>query len=286
MSQSVRITVLVEDTAGSRGLLGEHGLAFWIEAGSKRALFDTGQGMALEHNARHLKVALDSADAIVLSHGHYDHTGGLGQALKAAPQAKVFAHPAAFQTKRERNDNGTARDVGMPQLDEDEARKKAGDLAWTNQPMEIYAGLFVTGEIPRTTEFEDTGGPFFLDEQCREPDSLIDDQAMFFESAAGTVVLLGCAHAGVINTLQYIRQLTDNRPIYAAMGGMHLVNASQERIDRTTEALRQLNIVCLAPGHCTGTVATAKLWAVLPGKCLPCHAGAIIGFEAPQSGRY
>ena len=284
--RTIRVTVLVDDTAGGRGLLGEHGLAFWVEAGPKRVLFDTGQGMALEHNARALEVPLESADAIVLSHGHYDHTGGLGQALRIAPQAKVLAHPAAFHTKRERNDDGTARDVGMSQLGEDEVRTKAGDLVWTRGPTEVCDGVFVTGEIPRVTGFEDTGGPFFLDGQCREPDPLIDDQAMFFEAAAGTVVLLGCAHAGVINTLRYIRQLTLNRPIHAVMGGMHLVNASRERIDRTVEALRQFNAACLAPAHCTGTAATAKLAAALAGKCLPCHTGASTEFESPHPDGY
>lgn len=108
-------TVLVDDIAAGRGLLGEHGAAFWVEAGPKRVLFDTGQGMTLEHNARHLEIPLGSADAIVLSHGHYDHAGGLAHAVKAAPQARVFAHPSAFQRKYEQNDDGTATEFGVPQ---------------------------------------------------------------------------------------------------------------------------------------------------------------------------
>lgn len=281
MSQPVRITVLAENTAGGRGLLGEHGLAFWVEAGPKRILFDTGQGMALQHNSQHLEIPLESADAIVLSHGHYDHTGGLAQAVGVAPQAKVFAHPDAFHTKYEQDDDGTARDVGIPLLDENEVRKKAGDLIWTNQPTEICDGVFVTGEIPRATEFEDTGGQFFLDEGSQQPDPLIDDQAMFFEAAAGTVVLLGCAHAGVINTLRHIRQLTDNRRIHAAMGAMHLVNASPERVDRTVESLEQFGIDLLAPAHCTGMAALIKLWTTFPDRCFPCVVGTAMEFERP-----
>lgn len=282
VSQPVRITVLAENTVAGRGLLGEHGLAFWVEVGPKQVLFDTGQGMALEQNARHLEIPLESANAIVLSHGHYDHTGGLTQALKAGPKAKVFAHPAAFQRKYGRNDDGTARDVGIPLLDENKARKKVSELVWTNQPTEICDGMFVTGEIPRTTDFEDTGGPFFLDEGCQQPDPLIDDQAMYFETVAGTVVLLGCAHSGVVNTLQYVRQLTDDRPIHTVIGGMHLINASPERIDRTVEAIRKLGVDCLAPAHCTGMPATMKLWTAIPGKCIPCTAGTTMQFERPQ----
>ena len=282
MNQPVHITILVENTAAGRGLLGEHGLAFWIEAGHRRILFDTGQGVVLKQNAQHLEIPLASADAIVLSHGHYDHTGGLAQALKVAPQAKVFAHPGAFQAKYQRNDDGTVRDVGMPLLNEDGVRKKAGDLIWTNQPTEICDGVFVTGEIPRISDFEDTGGPFFLDEGCQQPDPLIDDQAMFFESSLGTVVLLGCAHAGVVNTLQYIQQLTDKRPIHAVMGGMHLVNASPERIDRTVKAIRKLGVDCLAPAHCTGMVAMARLWMEYPDRCRHCGVGTTMEFERPQ----
>ena len=97
--QEATITVLVEDTAGSPGLIGEHGLSLWIDTGRHRVLFDTGQGPALAPNARALNVNLGEADAIVLSHGHYDHTGGLPAAMQAAPAAKLFLHPAALERK-------------------------------------------------------------------------------------------------------------------------------------------------------------------------------------------
>ncbi|MBW2321807.1 MAG: MBL fold metallo-hydrolase, partial [Deltaproteobacteria bacterium] len=100
-------------------------------------------------------------------------------------------------------------------MNEKSVRKLAGDVIFTNKPTQIADRLFITGEIPRVTEFEDTGGPFFVDEECIKCDPFLDDQALFFESSRGIVVLLGCAHAGVINTLLYIQQLTHGKPIHA-----------------------------------------------------------------------
>jgi len=274
-----RITVLVENTAGGHDLLAEHGLAFWIEFGRDRVLFDTGQGDVLSGNARKLGVRLELADAVVLSHGHYDHTGGLADVLQTRPRPKVYAHPAAFQSKYARNTDGTVHDIGMPSLDESKVRETVHELIWTNGPTEICPGLFVTGEIPRLTDFEDTGGPFFLDEQCHQPDPLVDDQAVFFDSSEGTVVLLGCAHAGVINTLQYIRQLTHNKPTHVVMGGMHLVNASRERIHRTIESLESFEIDLLGPAHCTGMIATTELWTAFADKCMTCAVGTTMEFK-------
>ena len=279
MSQSIRVTTLVENTARGVGILAEHGLAFWIEIGRRHVLFDTGQGMALCHNAERLGVPLASADAIVLSHGHFDHTGGLADALGQAAEAKVYAHPAAFDAKYARNDDGTARDIRMPLKDAVAVREVAAELVETCGPAEVVKGLFVTGEAPRETEFEDTGGPFFLDEKCREPDPLIDDQAMFFETSEGIVVLLGCAHAGVVNTLRYVQRLTDGKPIHTVAGGMHLAGASDERIERTVDAFRELGIQFMGPAHCTGMAPTAALWSAFPGQCFPCATGTRMEFE-------
>ena len=279
MDSDVKITVVVENTAGWRGTLGEHGLAFWVEAGPRRVLFDTGQGHVLLRNAEQLGVPLDSAEALVLSHGHYDHTGGLRDALNAAQSPSVYVHPAAFERKYACIDAGKAYEIGMPDMDEAAVRAQAGQLVFTKEPVEVLDGLFVTGEVPRVTEFEDTGGPFFIDSECRQPDPLVDDQAMFFDTAEGVVVLLGCAHAGVVNTLRHVRELTGGRPIRAVAGGMHLAAASEDRMTRTIAALRELDVEGLGPAHCTGAPATAALWAAFPGRCLPCNAGTRMVFE-------
>jgi len=276
---TVQIVTLVEDTARDRDLLAEHGLAFWIDAGSKDILFDTGQGGVLLNNAQRLDVYLKAVDAVVLSHGHYDHTGGLDAILNVVPQVKVYAHPAAFLPKYGRNKDKTCRHTGIPSLNEQEIRRKADDVISTQGPTEICDGLIVTGQIPRRTDFEDTGGPFFTDKQCKEPDSLPDDQALFFETSQGTVVVLGCAHAGVVNTLRYIRELTGNKPIRAVIGGMHLLTASPQRLQATADAFEQYNIQLIAPAHCTGTKATAYFWSRFADRCVECTTGSRFVFE-------
>lgn len=278
--EKIRITVLVENTVDGQGLLAEHGLAFWIEAGSRYILFDTGQGGVLVNNAYRLGLSLSRIDTIVLSHGHYDHTGGLADALRGNRPTAIYAHADALKPKFARNQDGTSRSIGIPDIPQQALDQRRDRLVLIEKPTPLFNGLIATGPVPRVTDFEDTGGPFFLDARCEQPDPLADDQALFFvDSAQGTVVLLGCAHAGVINTLRYVQQLTGGRPIHAVLGGMHLVGASPERLKRTIDELRKMNIDRLGPAHCTGRAATVALWNALPDQCVPCHVGTKFQFD-------
>ena len=281
MKQPIRITCLVDNTASRDDLVAEHGLAVWIDFGDRRLLFDTGQGQALPHNADALGIDLAAADAVVLSHGHYDHTGALGSVLARAPRVKVHAHPSVLLQKYSRRRGGRTRSISMPEPTAEVLGSRGDLVVWTNEPTEVFPGVWVTGQVPRSTAYEDVGGPFFLDARCKCPDLLDDDQALFFDTAAGTAVVCGCSHAGVVNTLQYIRGLTGERPVAAVVGGMHLRSASPMRIRRTVRALRKLRVGRLAPCHCTGEAATAALSAAFPGRCESFAAGESMEFNRP-----
>jgi 7,8-dihydropterin-6-yl-methyl-4-(beta-D-ribofuranosyl)aminobenzene 5'-phosphate synthase len=278
MTESICVTTLVENTVHQRGLKAEHGLAFHIQFGGRSVLFDTGQSDLLLHNAGLLGLDLRGLDAIVLSHGHYDHCGGLKTAWSLSPACRLHLHPAAVEAKFSANAEGVARFIGMPD-DAREIAQASATTIWTRGLTEVVPGLFATGEIPRQTNFEDVGGRFFLDERCQKPDPLVDDQALFFESQGGLVVLLGCAHAGVVNTLLQIERLTGGKRIHAVLGGMHLLNASPERLAATVESLRQRKIPLLVPAHCTGWAALARLWESFPGRCASPGAGQRFAFE-------
>ena len=281
MEHTIVVTTLVENSVHARGLPAEHGLAFHLQAGPRSLLFDTGQSDLLVKNARSLRVNLAAVAAIALSHGHNDHTGGLQVAREAAPQARLFLHPASLAPKFAGNPDNTGRPIGMDEANAKAIRAAPNAVVWTSQPTELLEGIFVTGGIPRRNAFEDTGGRFFLDAACTQPDPLKDDQALFFDTAEGLVVLMGCGHAGVVNTLEYIRQLTSGRPIHAVLGGLHLLNASSQRMEKTLEAFRRLDIQRLASGHCTGLAAQAQLWTAFPEHCSICAVGARWVFQRP-----
>jgi 7,8-dihydropterin-6-yl-methyl-4-(beta-D-ribofuranosyl)aminobenzene 5'-phosphate synthase len=279
MTDTLNIVVLVENSVHTGGLRAEHGLSWLLETGPHRVLFDTGQTDIFLENAASLNTPLSGLDAIALSHGHYDHTGGLASACRVSPGVPVFLHPDALQPKFTANADGSSRFIGMPEASRRALAENPGRIVLTSGCRELVPGLFVTGVIPRETGFEDVGGRFFLDPNLRLPDSLADDQAVFAPTREGTVVVLGCAHAGIINTLRHIQRLTGDARFRAILGGLHLINASEARLDATIRALATMDISLLMPAHCTGLPATVRLWESLRGRCTGLGVGSRFSFD-------
>jgi 7,8-dihydropterin-6-yl-methyl-4-(beta-D-ribofuranosyl)aminobenzene 5'-phosphate synthase len=279
MIQDLHVTVLSDNNISAPGLTSEHGLSMLVEADGHRLLFDAGQGKVLRANARTLGVSLRSLDAVVLSHGHYDHTGGLARVLPGAGEPRLFLHPAALEAKYERLDNPFPRPVGIPPASLEAVRSVTGRVVWTQGPTEIVPGIWCTGEIDRTVSENGESGRFYLDEACLEPDPLLDDQALFIETTRGIVVLAGCTHAGVTATLDQIARLTGQETVFAVVGGLHLINAPASAWYAAASALSYRDAQTIGPCHCTGPDACAHLAASFPNRYCETGAGSRITIQ-------
>jgi 7,8-dihydropterin-6-yl-methyl-4-(beta-D-ribofuranosyl)aminobenzene 5'-phosphate synthase len=274
----LRIVILVDNLA-TDGLLPEHGFSLWIETSGQRILFDTGQGIALASNAPKLDIGFARADHLVLSHGHYDHTGGLRHVVDQAPGIHVHCHPGVVQPRYSIH-LGISRPIKMP---------NASGVAlnhlpekqrhWVLQPAMLNGRVGLSGPIPRITAYENTGGPFYLDPRGRRSDPIEDDLALWIRTGKGLVVCLGCCHAGIINTLKFILQLNPGERIHAVIGGLHLLNAGDARLRHTLSALHRLLPDKIVACHCTGERATAMLRDSLGARVCPGAAGKAYCFS-------
>lgn len=275
----IRITIIVDNSAHQPDVQTEHGSACWIETGGHKLLFDTGAGQVLRTNAAVLGVRLDEAEGIVLSHGHYDHTGGLSEAWTDPDKTLLYLDAGAL-VDRYRISPTSVKAIGMPRAVRELAARHMASLRYTSIPKEIVTGMWLTGCVPRRHPEENAEPePFFLDPDGQQPDPVVDDQSLYLVTGFGTVVVLGCAHAGVINTLDYIRDLTGGAPLRAVIGGMHLRSVSPTKLAWTVTQLQRLNSVLLAPAHCTGGPATAALSAAFASQCRPAGAGDTFDFS-------
>ena len=271
-----RITILCENSVGSiSGTLGEHGFSALIEWDTGSLLFDTGQGFTLLHNAQRMNKNLHGLKDVALSHGHYDHSGGLLPLLRTCGPKQIFGHPAVFTPRYRYKDTGECLSLGMP-YPQEYLEGQGAYFNLSDQFREILPNIFMTGHVPRTTGFETGDSGLFTDTCGCTRDPFDDDQSLVIAADQGLVVLLGCCHAGLINTLEHVAAKTGRRDIHAVIGGTHLGFCNSQQLDQTVQQLRQWQIRKLAVSHCTGFAAAAHLKQEFPGSFQSAQVGYTI----------
>jgi 7,8-dihydropterin-6-yl-methyl-4-(beta-D-ribofuranosyl)aminobenzene 5'-phosphate synthase len=253
----VRITVLSENTVGvPAGVVGEWGLSLLVESGGSAILFDTGAAGHVVENAKALGVDLSAVEALCMSHGHYDHSGGMMAFLRLVGRLPVYAHPDFFAAH-----HSTAGDkyIGVP-FDRARLSEAGADFVFTSGPREILPGLWVSGEVPRRTNFE-AGDPrlFIYRDGEKVPDPFVDDMSLYCVTPKGLLIILGCAHAGVVNIVRHAQEVTGQTRVYGLFGGTHLGNVGEVQREQTIAYLQTLSLQFLAANHCTGLPMMTRL---------------------------
>jgi len=280
--KKAKFTVLFEDSLdGSKkglGLKAKHGLSILLETDRPKStiLVDTGQSSEiLLHNMEALGVSLEKIDVILLSHGHYDHTGGLLELLKKVKEdVHIIAHPDALKPKFKASPK--LQRIGFPLTPSQiEAYKNRFVLA--KNSVLIADGVLSTGEVERTTSYEKPYGFWTVKDQMFVEDVMCDDQALVLSlEGRGLAVISGCAHAGVVNTIRQAQKLTGVDEVYAIVGGLHLKDSKKEVIDATIEDLVKVDPRFIFPCHCTGSEPISRLREAFGGRVRRVKTGDVI----------
>ena len=259
---SGRLTILTDNVImGRKDSIAEHGFSAFIETGNGNFIFDTGKGKTVVHNALLFQKDLTNMNKIVLSHSHGDHTGGLPEVLRnnRLKPIGVYAHPDIF-LHRYRKKDGNQTYGGIP-FTRAYLEKMGANFIFNEEYVEIEDGIFLTGEVPRETAFEggDMGDRFAIQDGKEISDIIPDDQSLIIHTTKGLLIVLGCAHAGVINVINHIINKSSSDNIYAIVGGTHIGFSGEVQLRESIIALKSFQIQNLIPSHCTGLAAITRI---------------------------
>jgi 7,8-dihydropterin-6-yl-methyl-4-(beta-D-ribofuranosyl)aminobenzene 5'-phosphate synthase len=272
----VKATIVCENSVFHLpGAMAEHGLSIFLETDRGNYLLDTGQGKTIINNALVLGIDLRTIKGIILSHHHWDHTGGLGPVLDLKGAVDLYAHPDFFKESYNIG-GGRAHYSGVP-YPRPLLEGKGATFKFSAEFRPIEPGFWLTGEVPRRTDYE-LGDPkqVVKSGEGYVKDGLCDDQSVVIETEKGLFIVLGCCHSGIINTLGYILEKMGQRHIHAVIGGTHLGPVSDEQREKSIEALRAFDIERLGVSHCTGLKTASRLASEFGDRFFFCNVGTVV----------
>ncbi len=271
----IKFTILCDNSVKTFSpAMAEHGFACYIESEDGNYLLDTGRGLGIVHNALAFKKDFSKIKAIMLSHGHYDHTGGLPQVLQVRGQTDVHAHPDVF-AKKYKEAPERVKFVGIP-FNRAYLESFGANFKLSNKMVEIGKNIYLTGEIPRLNPFEKGDANLFAYTDNGEkvkPDPLKDDLSVIVDTDKGLVIVLGCAHAGMINIIDYATRELNKDKVHAVIGGTHLSAANDDQFDATLKMIDDYEIEHVGVSHCTGHEKASLLHAELKERFFFASAG-------------
>ncbi len=259
---NVRITILCENLVGRLKGLGEHGFSAFIETDHGDYLFDTGGGKTILPNSLDFGKDLKRVKKVFLSHGHYDHTGGLSEVLKGTEKVDVHAHPHVFLDRvaiTKEGEKEIKRVVGIP-YKKSYLESLGANFRFNTEFIKVEEGVFLTGEVPRWTPFEKPDPRLFSElngQRC--PDLFLDDQSLILDTPRGMILILGCAHSGMINIIHHVVLKMRKEKFHAILGGTHLDFLTPEQLEESIKSLKGFEMDRIGVSHCTGMRAAFRL---------------------------
>jgi 7,8-dihydropterin-6-yl-methyl-4-(beta-D-ribofuranosyl)aminobenzene 5'-phosphate synthase len=266
---------VVHPRHSTNGLLGEHGLSFLISGYGEQILFDVGRGATIEHNLKLLGADFNKVDHIILIHGHSDHAGGLGDALKNTGAVKVYVHPDIFKTKYSIGQGKKPRRTkGLPK-NKEEYESMGAEFILRREKISIEEKLCLLGPISRVKPSDDLYMPnrYIKEGSLFKNDPFTDEQVLAINTPAGLLLVLGCTHNGLENTVEQVREMMNEERVYGIIGGLHLCDTSPQKQKELALWLEKLGVEILVCGHCTGFEAVIMLNQILGNRVLLNHVG-------------
>lgn len=289
--QKLVIQIIVDNNAGPGGTLGESGFSAlaevtYTDSTLMKLLFDTGPSpVAFLNNLKKLEIDLASIETIILSHGHWDHVGGLKEAIALTnKRVPVICHPDALLPKI-LIDKGQVSDIGIQGYITMDDLKRQANLITKTTSHKLTDSVLTTGEVPRKNDFELLSGRLkkvmTVKSGNNVPDKIEDDLSLVFHLVDDSIVILsGCCHAGIINTTSLATDMTGSSEIAGIIGGLHLHDASDDRLTKTVRELKKYPIRKMAPCHCTGLRGKIALSAAFEKQFVEVGVATKIQFEA------